>query len=111
MMWDLCWYSLKEFGFFGDILLTGFCRGFSKCIHIINLYTPYSNKLQFWERLDRCGFLDLRNTILVGEFNVALKVDDIWGVKGRPDPNAEEIGDILIQVAMMDIKLENNSPT
>ena len=36
-LWDPRWASLKAFSFFGGILLTGYFRGFSHKVHLINL--------------------------------------------------------------------------
>ena len=83
VMWDPAKVDMKAYGFFGGILLTGFIRGFKQRIHLINIYAPYMEKLIFWRRMATSGILMFDNLILVGDFNLSLHEDEIWGTRSR----------------------------
>ena len=66
-------------------------RGFQHKIHLINLYAPYRERMQFWNRMEGCGFLLLDRLIIVEDFNCSLDDGEIWGEKGQSDPLAETL--------------------
>ena len=69
VLWDPRFFALTAFGFPGGIVLTGFCKGFKPRIHIINVYAPYHNKINFWQHLEECGFFMMKNIIMAGDYN------------------------------------------
>ena len=110
-MWNPRWASMKAFSFFGGILLSGFCRGFQDRIHLINIYAPYLDRKDFWQRMDDCGLLSLSNLLIAGDFNCALCDKDVWGPRGRRDPLADDITGICNNAGLCDIQFKDSGLT
>lgn len=107
-LWDPKLVALKPYGFYGSMILSGYCRNFNHRINVINLYAPYAGKLIFWSRLEDLGIIILSNLILAGDFNCSLYPHEIWGVKGRGDPLTEEMKDVLKAADLIDWPLTVN---
>lgn len=64
--WDPKIFQLSAFTTHLGFLLEGNIRGFSGVVNFINIYGPYSDRLQFWDSAKSEGLLNCDNLIRVG---------------------------------------------
>ena len=57
------------------IMVEGHIFCFSKLIRVLNIYAPYSNRLEFWEGVFYSSILDDNSLIVAGDFNLTLSPD------------------------------------
>ena len=103
-MWDPRWFTFKAYMFFGGILLSGHMRGMVESLNIINIYAPYVGRQSFWIKMQDSGILGLPNLIMMGDLNLTLQSDEIWGSAARLDPLSCFFNDRFSNLHMVDIR-------
>jgi exonuclease III len=51
----------------------------------INIYGPYSDRVQFWENLKSAGVFSDPLTVIGGDLNFTLSLREVWGSNPRED--------------------------
>lgn len=81
-----------------------------KRIHIINIYAPYQNRLDFWKL-----FLDNpminSTTILGGDLNFSIGHEESWGHHWQLDPLSDQLISMLDQHGLIDVPMNKKMPT
>jgi len=77
--WDPSLFDLTPFLTVGGILLTGRIFLNNREVALLNVYTPCTNQLSLWQSVESSGLLDVRNLIMVGNFNILLSLEEAWG--------------------------------
>ena len=70
------------------ILAEGQLLGYAKVIRVLNMYAPYSIRLEYWEIVFEYGIMDDRSLIVARDFNLTLSQDEVWGTEKIDDPIA-----------------------
>ena len=52
----------------------------------MNIYGPYTNRKDFWEKFGGSGIIDFQNIIIVGDLNFTMANSECLGLKVRLDP-------------------------
>jgi len=53
---------------------------------IINIYGPYANRVNFWNRVSNPGVINTQNIILGGDLNFNFSLKGVWGAHPCQDP-------------------------
>ena len=77
-IWNPLTYSFKPHITCAGILLKGYLRGFEQ-LNLLNVYAPYNDRKEYWDRVDASGLLNLENLILAGDLNLTLHSFENWG--------------------------------
>jgi hypothetical protein len=61
----------------------------NKRINLLNVYSPCSDRHNFWEKVEARGLLDLENLIIAGDLNLTISVGEVWGGSATQDTLAD----------------------
>ena len=70
--------DLKAFITYVGIMVERHIIGYPKVLRILNIYAPYSKRLEFWKNIFQFGLLDNRSLIVAGYFYLMLSMDEVW---------------------------------
>ena len=87
--WNPKNYFFKPFMTCVRILLEGKVLGFEKFLHLLNIYAPYKDRKQFWDKIEVSCMLSVENLVIVGDLNMTLHSFENWGTICPFDPLAE----------------------
>ena len=80
-------------------------------MHILNVYAPYKDRRQFWDRIDVSGLLSIDNLILDGDLNLTLHSFENWGTLHPLDPLEYYFVEIFNNYQLIDIAPSKITPT
>ena len=103
--------KLKAFNTPPGILVQGHLLGYAKMIKILNIYAPYSRRLEFWESIFSSVLLDDRSLIVDGDLNLTLSMDEVWGAGRTKDPSVDFFKAKMEEHKLVDIVRNFFSPT
>ena len=78
---------------------------------IVNIYGPYTNRLEFWDSFRKSGFIKEIKLIIDGDLNFTLGAHEIWGPKARTDPLAPYFSNLLMDSKLVDLDPQILKPT
>jgi len=79
MAWNPCLKVFYSFTVASRIVVDLEDRLFDAYFQVVNLYSPYLDKISFWEGLDLLGILSYPNLILGGNLKFTLSIKEVWG--------------------------------
>lgn len=85
MSWKPFSFNLMVYMTPVGILLTRNSQGSTPCIQIINCYAAYSGRHIFWDRVLETCSLDVPSLIVLGDLNLIVDNNEIWGNKVKFD--------------------------
>lgn len=110
-LWDLRRIIMKAFKCFAGILLEGNIHGMLVYIHILNIYPPYKEKGEFWDKFISSSIMDLQKLIIIGDLNYTIILDETWGCHRKFDFLVGKIKNAIIFNNFLDIDPHKISPT
>lgn len=111
VMWNPRHFDLNAFYTCAGILLTGYMKGSSNRIRILNTYALYHGRKSFWNRVANSGILSLTALILAGDLNFTLDPSEIWGTKATEDPLSAFFKGMMDANALIDAIPDTMAPT
>lgn len=95
-------------GFLGmDIFSSELGRNF----RIINVYTPYHNRVEFWNHLKQLSLMNSNNLILGGDLNFTIGHEESWGHHTYLDPLSDYMEHLMEQHHLIEIHMKKKKPT
>jgi len=80
-------------------------------LDFLNLYGPCQNRITLWKSIVDSGILSIPNLILVGDLNIILAEEEVWGGSGNIK-NMDDFFKTLFQMNnLVDIKPTKLKPT
>lgn len=70
---------------------------------ILNVYGPYTRRKPFWEMVFANGILNDPHLILVGDLNLTLCSDEVWGNGRTMDPLVDFFIGIFDEAGLVDV--------
>jgi len=80
-MWNPSIYDLVAYNLCVGIIMSGYKRGTTRQIRIMNIYALYTRRKQFWDRVTKYSVFGLSSIIIVGDLNFSMGPIEIWGNK------------------------------
>ena len=77
--WNPTVADLRAYNTGAGFLLFGNLKGFEVPVHLLNVYGPYSHRVNFWNDILTTGIISLPNLILVGDLNFTWSAAEVWG--------------------------------
>jgi len=77
--WDPTCFEFSPVLSIGGILLSGSFLSTKRKMTLLNVYAPYKDQKNFWERVDWAGLLTLDKLILTGDLNLSTSPEESWG--------------------------------
>lgn len=111
VLWDPNWIKAKAYRCLAGILISAQIRGKDCPINILNIYAPYKNRLQYWEKLFDSEIFDIESLMIAGDFNVTLNSDETWGNRRKKNPLADRIKYELLSRNLVEINPPKMLPT
>jgi hypothetical protein len=111
MAWDPSKFELEPFLSCGGILLTStYCENKRK-LTLLNVYGSFTDRITLWDKVSSLGLLAGTNLIVVGEFNLTLNVDEVWGITTLQDQATAHLIVIFLRNKLVDILPAVTAPT
>lgn len=111
VLWDPSWIKVKTYGCLVGILISAKLRGHKFPINILNMYAPYRDRMIFWAKISDSEIFDLENLLIVGDLNLTLSMDEIWGSNRKKDPIAERLKNDFLKRNLVDVIPSQMRPT
>lgn len=70
-------------------------KGLDRNIRVLNIYVPYHRHLEFSNSVVASSILNDHSLIVVGDLNLTLSMDEVWGARKVIDPMASCFRDIF----------------
>ena len=80
-------------------------------LSVLNIYDHFQNHKDFLDRIVSSGNLADPSLIVVGDLNLTLLDNELWGLKVKIDPPASYFLDIFEQVRLVDVVPSAMNPT
>jgi len=80
-------------------------------ISLLNVYGSCMNKKKNWETLANSGLLSAENLIIVGDLNITLSAEEMWGSTSFSVSLADQLKSIFNLKNLVDIRLDRMVPT
>ena len=93
----------KAFSSYAGILLKASIKGINQVFSILNCYGPYTQRLDFWNKVLVDGLLDLPNLLLTGDLKFTLTFSEVWGSHARTDPLSSYFSQLLTSNSLVDL--------
>ena len=97
--------DLRAFKTCAGLLLKGILKGFESLVHLLNVYGPYSNRMQFWDRANSSGLLSLPNLLLACDLNFTWSVEEVYGSGRSSDPLSDFFHSLFYEAHLVDIAM------
>lgn len=110
-MWDPRVITFKAFLSCLGIILINHMMGTNLQFFIINSYAPYFGQRNYWDHIANHGFLDLNSFILVGNHNISMGMNEIWGDKVKKDHFSTYFNDMFNSLTLRDVTSDPIVPT
>jgi hypothetical protein len=91
--------------------LTGNCLSTHCCISLLNVYGPCTEKRAFWDKLADSGILEAGNLIIVGDLNITLSAEEVWGSSNFSVSLADHLKTLFQSKNLVDIRPDSLVPT
>jgi len=95
VIWDPSILTIQDFESCMGIILSGYYRGTSYRIQIMNIYAPYCSHKPFWDMVDASGLLDIKPLIIAEDLNFTIDTAKCWGKRAKSDPLASYFKDLF----------------
>jgi hypothetical protein len=109
--WDPNMFEITLFLCCGGILLTCTCLELNQSVTLLNVYGPFIEKKDLWEKVVVKGLLECKSLILVGDLNLTCEAGDLWGEKVHMDPLSAFFKEIFNEARLIDLAPDVMVPT
>lgn len=111
VLWDPRWINAKAYSCLVGILISAHVRGLKCRINILNIYAPFRNKSDYWDRLFASEVFDIDSLLVAGDMNITFSSDEIWGKGKKVDPIAPMVRNEFLMRNFIDILPSTIIPT
>ena len=110
-IWDPSVANFSSFMIGAGLMIEGYFLGYSHSLRIVNIYGPYNQKQDFWDRVKASGILNYHKIIMGEDLNFTLSAEEIWGTGRFSDPLRDNFRAYLENEGLNDIILVVLTPT
>jgi len=101
---------VSSWGGWGFIGMDIFVGELGLPLKVINIYAPNQNRMAFWLNL-LDNNLVTTSTIIGGDLNFSLGMEESWGHHAQLDPISEQMGMLLDTYKLVDVPMNKKVPT
>jgi hypothetical protein len=109
--WSSDFKALSSSSTLSSILVNLKHKDYDFSFSAINIYGPYSDRVQFWENLKSAGVFNDPLMVIGGDLNFTLSLREVWGSNPREDRHKGFFLSFLEAESLVDLEPVKLSPT